>query len=104
VAAYEVLLANDAIRNLMREGKSRQIRNVMLSGQKEGMQTLEMDLARLVGSGVITYEVAAEVSAYPKEIMTLAATSRSQMQAQATVAAGQSGSNGAGHAVRAGRR
>jgi twitching motility protein PilT len=104
VAAYEVLLANDAIRNLMREGKSRQIRNVMLSGQKEGMQTLEMDLARLVGSGVITYETAAGVSAYPKEIMTLAATARSQMQAKATIAAGQGGSNGAGQTVGAGRR
>ena len=104
IAAYEVLLANDAIRNLMREGKSRQIRNVMLSGQQEGMQTLEMDLARLVGSGVLAYETAAEVSAYPKEIMTLAATARSQMQAKATIAAGQSGSNGAGHAVGTGRR
>jgi twitching motility protein PilT len=104
VAAYEVLLANDAIRNLMREGKSRQIRNVMLSGQQEGMQTLEMDLARLVSSGIISYETAAEVSAYPKEIMTLAATSRSQMQAQATIAAGQGGSNGAGQAVAGKRR
>ena len=104
VAAYEVLLANDAIRNLMREGKSRQIRNVMLSGQQEGMQTLEMDLARLVSSGIISFETAAEVSAYPKEIMTLAATARSQMQAQATIASGQTGSNGAGQAVAAGRR
>jgi twitching motility protein PilT len=88
----------------MREGKSRQIRNVMLSGQQEGMQTLEMDLARLVGSGVLSYETAAEVSAYPKEIMTLAATARSQMQAQATIAAGQSGSNGAGQSMAGGRR
>jgi twitching motility protein PilT len=104
VAAYEVLLANDAVRNLMREGKSRQIRNVMLSGQQEGMQTLEMDLARLVGSGVLAYETAAEVSAYPKEIMTLAATARSQMMAKATIASGQGGSNGAGVAVGARRR
>jgi twitching motility protein PilT len=104
VAAYEVLLANDAVRNLMREGKSRQIRNVMLSGQQEGMQTMEMDLARLVGSGVLAFETAAQVSAYPKEIMTLAATSRSQMQAQATIASGQRASNGAGVAVNGRRR
>ncbi|MEY2755665.1 MAG: type secretion system protein, partial [Actinomycetota bacterium] len=29
VAAYEVLMANDAVRNLLREGKTRQLRNVM---------------------------------------------------------------------------
>ena len=36
VAAYEVLIANDAVRNLLREGKSRQIRYVMISGQITG--------------------------------------------------------------------
>ncbi len=35
VAAYEVLIANDAVRNLLREGKSRQLRNTMISGQQE---------------------------------------------------------------------
>ncbi len=99
VAAYEVLMANDAVRNLLREGKTRQIRNVMISGQQEGMQTLEMDLARLVSSGIISFETAAEISAYPKEIMTLAATQKSQMQAQATIAAGQTGSTGSGQLV-----
>ena len=99
VAAYEVLMANDAVRNLLREGKSRQIRNVMISGQQEGMQTLEMDLARLVGSGILSFEVASSISQYPKEIMTLAATQRAQAQAQATLAAGQSASTGSGQLV-----
>ncbi len=99
VAAYEVLMANDAVRNLLREGKTRQIRNVMISGQQDGMQTLEMDLARLVSSGIISFETAAEISAYPKEIMTLAATQKSQMQAQATIAAGQTGTTGSGQLV-----
>lgn len=99
VAAYEVLMANDAVRNLLREGKTRQLRNVMISGQQEGMQTIEMDLARLVGSGIISFDTAAEVSAYPKEIMTLAATQKAQLQAQATIAAGQTGSTGSGQLV-----
>ena len=99
VAAYEVLMANDAVRNLLREGKARQLRNVMISGQQEGMQTIEMDLARLVGSGIISFDTAAEVSAYPKEIMTLAATQKAQLQAQATIAAGQSASTGSGQLV-----
>ena len=99
VAAYEVLLANEAVRNLLREGKTRQLRNVMISGQQEGMQTIEMDLARLVASGVISFDTAAEISAYPKEIMTLAATSKAQMQAQATIASGQGGTTGSGQLV-----
>jgi twitching motility protein PilT len=99
VAAYEVLMANDAVRNLLREGKTRQIRNVMISGQQDGMQTLEMDLARLVSSGILSFETAAEISAYPKEIMTLAATQKAQLQAQATIAAGQTGSTGSGQLV-----
>ncbi|MEY4605598.1 MAG: type secretion system protein [Actinomycetota bacterium] len=99
VAAYEVLVANDAVRNLVREGKSRQLRNVMIAGQSEGMQTIEMDLARLVAAGLITMETAMEESAFPKEIMAQAATMRNQMQAQATIAAGQSASTGAGQSV-----
>ncbi|MFM2181718.1 MAG: type secretion system protein [Actinomycetota bacterium] len=100
VAAYEVLVANDAVRNLVREGKSRQLRNVMIAGQSEGMQTIEMDLARLVAAGLITMETAMEESAFPKEIMAQAATMRNQMQAQATIAAGQAASTGAGQAVK----
>jgi len=96
VAAYEVLMANDAVRNLLREGKSRQIRNVMISGQQEGMQTIEMDLARLVAAGMISFDTAASISAYPKEIMNIVATQRSQMAAQATINAGQVASMGAG--------
>jgi twitching motility protein PilT len=99
VAAYEVLMGNDAVRNLLREGKTRQLRNVMISGQQEGMQTIEMDLARLVASGIISFETAASISAYPKEILSLAATAKSQAQAQATIASGQSASTGAGQLV-----
>ena len=96
VAAYEVLMANEAVKNLLREGKTRQLRNTMISGQQEGMQTMEMDLARLVSSGIVSFETAAEVSQYPKEILAQAATYRSQLQAQATLEAGQSATTGAG--------
>jgi twitching motility protein PilT len=99
VAAYEVLMANDAVRNLVREGKSRQLRNTIISGQQEGMQTIEMDLARLVSSGILSFEVAAEVSQYPKEILAQAATMRSQLQAQATMQSGQAATTGAGTLV-----
>ena len=101
VAAYEVLMANEAVKNLVREGKSRQLRNTMISGQQEGMQTMEMDLARLVSSGIISFDTAAEISQYPKEILAQAATYRSQMQAQATLEVGQAATTGAGTYVTA---
>ncbi len=96
VGAFEVLVANEAVRNLVREGKTRQLRNAMLSAQQEGMQTLEMDLARLVASGMISIDTATEISAFPKEILAQAATMRAQMQAQATIEAGQLATTGAG--------
>jgi len=96
VAGYEIMIANEAIRNLVREGKSRQMRNMISTGGGEGMQTIEMDLARLVAAGLISLETAMESSAYPKEIQAQLATARSQLQAQATMATGQAGSSGSG--------
>jgi hypothetical protein len=52
-----------------------------------------------VSSGIISFDTAAEASQYPKEILAQAATMRSQMQAQATMSAGQSASTGAGEFV-----
>ncbi len=54
------------------------------------MQTIEMDLARLVTSGLVTMEMAQSISAYPGEIQAQVSTLRSQAQAQATTASGQS--------------
>jgi twitching motility protein PilT len=68
IAAYEVMLGNHAVRNLVREGKTKQLRNVVATHQAEHMQTLEMHLAQLVASGTVTHEAAAAVSLFPKEI------------------------------------
>jgi twitching motility protein PilT len=68
VAAFEVLVANHPVRNLVREGKSNQLLNIMATSQAEGMQTLEVNLAALITSGTITYEDALEVSVHPKEL------------------------------------
>lgn len=96
VAAYEVLMGTEAVRNLVREGKSRQLRNVVATGGPEGMQTIEMDLARLVTSGLVTMEMAQSISAYPGEIQAQVSTLRAQAQAQATTASGQAASSGSG--------
>ena len=68
VAAFEVMVANSAVRNLVREGKTNQLRNVLVTGQQEGMQTLEMSLNHLITQEAITYDEALAVSLFPKEL------------------------------------
>ena len=55
VAAYEVMIGVPAVRNLIREGKTRQLRNVMSTHRADGMQTLEVALADLIRDGTIDY-------------------------------------------------
>jgi twitching motility protein PilT len=68
VAAFEILRANHAVRNLLREGKTQQVRNVVSTHSTEGMQTLEQSLTGLVADGIVDYELALGYSLYPKEI------------------------------------
>jgi twitching motility protein PilT len=68
IAAFDVLQGTPAVRNLIREGKTRQLRNAIIAGQREGMQTLESSLAELVNQGVIARDVAIARSLYPDEI------------------------------------
>ncbi len=60
VAAHEIMLGNPAIRNLIRENKLAQMVSVMQTGQREGMQTLDMCLQELVRKRKITQETALE--------------------------------------------
>ncbi len=53
VAAVELMLANTAIRNLIREGKTHQMLNVIQTGRNAGMQTMDQALADLTRSGRI---------------------------------------------------
>src|SRR6478752_2417339 len=48
VTAFEVLMATKAARNLVREGKTNQLRNVMTTGQRDGIQTLDTSLGLLI--------------------------------------------------------
>ncbi|MDR2337022.1 MAG: PilT/PilU family type 4a pilus ATPase [Deltaproteobacteria bacterium] len=47
VAAFEILIATPAIRNLIREGKIHLIQNCLQTGQALGMQTMEMGLQKI---------------------------------------------------------
>jgi twitching motility protein PilT len=68
VAAFEVLMATHAVRNLIREGKTRQLRNALTTGQADGMLTLEMSLSHLVATGYVTYEDAVAQALVPNEV------------------------------------
>ena len=69
VAAFEVLIATNPVRNLIREGRSNQLQNVMFTNTKEGMQTLENSLAEFIVTNVVSYEDAMSVTAHPKELI-----------------------------------
>ena len=68
VAAFEILIATSAVRSLVKEGKTNQIRNVMQTSLREGSQTLERSLSELLHSGVVTERDARSRSLYPQEI------------------------------------
>lgn len=60
--ATELMIANVAVRNLIREDKIYQIPSVVQSSSKEGMHLLDQDLQRLLNQGMIDREVAAYVA------------------------------------------
>ena len=71
VAAFEILIANHPVRNIIREGKTHQIPNLITTNQGEGMCSLESSLAELVLAEVITLDDALSVTAHPKELTRL---------------------------------
>lgn len=58
VAAVEILIANSAVRALIRDGKTYQLDTAIQTGADQGMQTMDRTLAKLVKTGVITYDSA----------------------------------------------
>jgi len=71
VAAYELLIANSAVRNLIREGKSHQIDLVIDTSAELGMLSLNKSLAYLVKEGQITMEDAEMYSLNAAELKLL---------------------------------
>lgn len=70
VAAVEVMFANSAIRNLIREKKVHQIPSIMQSSPAEGMQTLDDGLLQLVQTGQITMSIAQKYATESDRFMT----------------------------------
>jgi twitching motility protein PilT len=69
VPACEILLPDDAVRNLIRQAKVEQIYSVMQTNTSRGMQTLEQSLAELVMRGAVSQDMALSRSSRPEQLL-----------------------------------
>lgn len=67
VVAAEIMVANSAVRSIIREGKTHQLDTTIQTGANEGMQTMDRTLAKLVQQGTITYDNAREYAVDMRE-------------------------------------
>jgi twitching motility protein PilT len=65
VPAYEVLIVNSAVSNMIREGKMSQINNTITTGKSAGMMLLDSSLEALVKAGTISGQEAFERAVSP---------------------------------------
>ncbi|MGE5610527.1 MAG: type IV pilus twitching motility protein PilT, partial [Bacillota bacterium] len=72
VVAAEVLVANPAVRNLIREGKTHQIYSILQTGSKQGMQSLDACLRDLYNRRLISLSEALMRANDPEEFKRLA--------------------------------
>ena len=70
IPALEIMIANTAVKNLIREEKTYQIPSVIQSGNKEGMQSKDQSLYNHVMNGYLDRKVAEEVADNPKMFAT----------------------------------
>ncbi|MCA9537824.1 MAG: PilT/PilU family type 4a pilus ATPase [Myxococcales bacterium] len=68
VPAVEILRANYAIANMIRERRTHQLSTVMQSGRREGMLPFDTSLANLTRQGLISREVALQVARDPSHL------------------------------------
>ncbi len=69
VAIFEVMLMTNSIRNLIREQKVHQIDHVIQSGRKQGMITLEHNIAGMIEQGIIDTNVGIELANDPDDLL-----------------------------------
>ena len=68
VPAVELLIGSSAVANLIRTGRTEQIRSVMEGAAADGMRTLEQDLAALVRAGTIARAEALRHARQPEQV------------------------------------
>lgn len=68
IAAHEIMIGTSAIRNLIREGKTSQIHNTIMTGSSHGMITMDQSLKKLVRSGLVDPALARSVAYDPEQL------------------------------------
>ncbi len=68
VAATEIMVRTSAIANLIREGQIAQLYSNIQTGSSFGMHTLDQDLVRLVGQGLVSKDNARPFMLYPEAL------------------------------------
>ena len=68
VAVFEVMTVTPAIQNMIRDGRTHQIDNVIYGGSDRNMISMDGELQRLVRQGVITREMAILYAANPETL------------------------------------
>ncbi len=58
IVVAEVMIANPAVRSIIREGKTHQLDMTIQTGADQGMQTMDRELAKMVKMGNIAFDVA----------------------------------------------
>jgi twitching motility protein PilT len=69
VPCHEILIPDDAVRNLIRQGKVEQIYSVMQTSTQRGMQTMEHGLAELIRKHVVAGDIALSVSSRKEQLV-----------------------------------
>lgn len=72
ICVAEIMIANPAIRAIIREGKTHQLDMAIQTGAEQGMQTMDRELAKLVKAGTISFDVAHEYAVNGPEFERLA--------------------------------
>ena len=68
VPVFEVMTVNPAIQNMIRDGRTHQIDNVIYGGSDKTMLSMDTELIRLVKAGKITREIALLYAANPETL------------------------------------
>ena len=71
VIAVEIMVANSAVRNLIREGQVAHIPTIIQTGSKYGMKSMDKALKELYAAGIISYETAVEKAHHKEEFLKL---------------------------------
>jgi len=72
IAAFEIMIATPAIRNLIREGKTYQVISEIQTGHRFGMTALDDQLKTFYDTGIISYDTMIETAQDPKALAELA--------------------------------